>query len=157
MGTGVALFIYKTNFGLARLELKWLWMLRRSLPEMVQRVSKTKPILSSPEPALSQPWARVSDVTWARYEKGNLVCPDSSQETAWFPATNLGTRNFLFRTAPMWRCSPRLRAAQDWLSLAHPLSHFWKAAPQHPQPLQLWPTEPKIGPIHKNGYAGPRL
>ena len=54
MGTGVALFIYKTNFGLARLELKWLWMLRRSLPEMVQRVSKTKPILSSPEPALSQ-------------------------------------------------------------------------------------------------------
>jgi len=31
----------------------------------------------------------------------------------------------------------RLRAAHDWLSLAHPLSHFWKAAPQHPQPLQL--------------------
>jgi len=54
MGTGVALFIYETNFGLARLELKWLWMLRRSLPEMVQRVSKTEPILSSPEPALSQ-------------------------------------------------------------------------------------------------------
>jgi hypothetical protein len=33
----------------------------------------------------------------------------------------------------------RLRAAQDWLSLAHPLSHFWKAT------------------IHKNGYASPRL
>jgi len=42
--------MYGTNFGLARLELKWLWMLQRSLPEMAQRASKTEPILSGPEP-----------------------------------------------------------------------------------------------------------
>jgi len=29
-------------------------MLRRSLPEMAQRVSKTEPIVSGPEPALSR-------------------------------------------------------------------------------------------------------
>lgn len=39
-GTSVAIFFilffkYGTNSGLAWLELKWLWMLRRSLPEMV--------------------------------------------------------------------------------------------------------------------------
>jgi len=46
--------MYGTSFGLARLELKWLWMLRRSLLEMAQRVSKTELILSGPEPALSR-------------------------------------------------------------------------------------------------------
>jgi len=49
-GTSVAIFMYGSKFRLARLELKWLWMLRRSLPEMVQRVSKTEPILSGPKP-----------------------------------------------------------------------------------------------------------
>jgi len=52
--TSVATFMYGTNFGLARLELKWLWMLRRSLPEMVQRVSKTEQDRANPEPALSR-------------------------------------------------------------------------------------------------------
>jgi len=58
-------------------------MLRRSLPEMVLRLGK-------PEQILSRPWARVIIVTWARYEKGNLVCPDSSHKTRFFQlkATN---------------------------------------------------------------------
>jgi hypothetical protein len=33
---------FSHSSGLARLELKRLWMLRRSLPEMVPRVSKTE-------------------------------------------------------------------------------------------------------------------
>jgi hypothetical protein len=41
-GTIVVIFIYGTNSVLARLELNRLWMLRRSLPEMVPRVSKTE-------------------------------------------------------------------------------------------------------------------
>jgi len=65
-GTSVAIFIYGTNFGLARLQLKWLWMLRRSLPEMAQRVSKTEPILSGPEPALSRGERRYVDAVRKR-------------------------------------------------------------------------------------------
>ena len=41
---------YMRDIHLRMLELKWLWMLWRSLPEMAQRVSKTELILSSPEP-----------------------------------------------------------------------------------------------------------
>jgi hypothetical protein len=33
--------------------------------------------------------------------------------------------------------SGRLRIGSVSLSLAHLQNHFWKAAPQHPQPLQL--------------------
>ena len=59
--------MYGTNFGLARLELKWLWLLQHSLLEMVQRVSKTEPILSGPEPGLSRGERR--DVGAARKRK----------------------------------------------------------------------------------------
>jgi len=62
----------------ATLELK---RLRRSLPKMVIRVGKGEPAWANPEVKLSRAWARVSSVTWLRYEKGNLVCPDSSHKT----------------------------------------------------------------------------
>jgi len=69
--------MYGTNFGLARLELKWLWILQRSLPEMAQRVSKTEPILSGPEPALSRGERRHVGAV----RKRKFGAPDSSQET----------------------------------------------------------------------------
>jgi len=59
----------------------------------VKRVSWWHAYLEQVEAEAPKPLGK-----WARYKKGNFVIQDSSHETGWQSATNLGTRSFLFRS-----------------------------------------------------------